>query len=372
METRAMKKRTDILILILMVALLISGCWSRREMESLSYILVLGIDQGEDGGFKIYAQVGKPRQSEGGGGGGGGEQPVFHTLTSEGRDMSEAVNKLFLKSTKIPDLSHLQLLIFSTKLAAKGIQQVLDFLRRDFSLRENIRVAVAEVSIEDLLKVEEKLGNQPALAIINQFLINTQRSTVVQAEFKDLVSQLLEPDLQAVLPMIGASEDRFTLGKTAVFDGYKMAATLDMPETLGLQLWRDQVRTGYVTIPQSDPGKVVSFKIINSKTKVRVSWKNNKLFVQANTDMTLDIQEMLDIDSKELKTRAKHYFVNRMRDTLQVAKDEGIEFLGISALLRREDPKKWESVKNRWQEVLLQAEYDLRCNVRIRGQGPVR
>ncbi|HCX77816.1 MAG TPA: hypothetical protein DG577_00225, partial [Firmicutes bacterium] len=132
-----MKKRIDILISILIVALLISGCWSRREMESLVYILVLGIDQGENGNFKIYAQVGKPNQSTGG----GGEQPVFQTLTAEGRDMSEAVADLFLKSSKTPDLSHLQLLIFSNKLAANGIQQVLDFLRRDFSIRENIRVA---------------------------------------------------------------------------------------------------------------------------------------------------------------------------------------------------------------------------------------
>lgn len=364
-----MKKARVLLAVLLILALAASGCWSRREMESLAYILVLGIDQGENGGVKIYAQVGKPVQSEGGG---AGEKPVFHTLTSEGRDMSEAVAKLFLRSTKIPDLSHLQLLIFSEKLALSGIQQVLDFLRRDFSIRENIRVAVADVNIEDLLKTEEKLGNQPALAIINQFLINTQRSTVVQAEFKDLVSQLLEPDLQAVLPIIGAGEDRFTLGKTAVFNDYKMAAILDMSETLGLQLWRDQVRTGFVTIPQTVAGKVVSFKIINSKTKVKASWKRNKLFVQANTDMTLDIQEMLKADSEELKTRAKHFFVNRMRDTLQVAQDEGVDFLGIGAKLRREDPKKWESLKDRWNEVLQQAEFDLRCNVRIRGQGPVR
>ena len=286
-----MKKARILLIALLILTLTASGCWSRREMESLAYILVLGIDEVENGGFKIYAQVGKPSQVEGGGG--AGERPVFHTLTSEGRDMSEAVAKLFLKSTKIPDLSHLQLLIFSKKLAASGVQQVLDFLRTDYSIRENVKVAVADVNILDLLKIEEKLGNQPALAIINQFLINTQRSTAVQAELKDLISQLLEPDRQAVLPIIGAGEDRFTLGKTAVFDGYKMAAILDMPETLGLQLWHDQVRTGFVTIPLTVPGKVVSFKIINSNTKVKVSWKENKLVVQANTDMTLDIQEML-------------------------------------------------------------------------------
>lgn len=337
-------------------------------MESLAYILVLGIDEGENGGVTVYAQVGSPSQPTDG----GGDEPAFRTLTSKGRNMTEAVAKLFLKSTKIPDLSHLQLLIFSEKLAVSGLQQVLDFLRRDYSLRENVRVAVAEVSIEDLLKIEEKLSNQPALAIINQFLINTQKSTVVQSELKDLVSSMLEPDLQAVLPMLGASEDSFTLGKTAIFDGYKMTATLDMSQTLGLQFWLDQVHSGHVTIPLFSPGEVVSLTIINSNTDIKVRWQDNKLFVRSIVKINLDIQEMTDVEAAEVETRVRHFFVNRMRDSLQVAQDEGVDFLGLSAKLRRQDTESWRRENHRWQEVMRQAEYDLRCVVHIRGQGPIR
>jgi spore germination protein KC len=356
------------LALLLIFALALSGCWGSREMDSLAYILVLGIDEGEKGGVAIYAQVGVPSQpSEGGGG-----EPAFITLTSEGRNMTEAVAKLFIKSTKIPDLSHLQLLIFSEKLASSGLQQVLDFLRRDYSLRENVRVAVAEVDIEDLLNVEEKLSKQPALAIINQFRINTERSTVVQSELKDLVSYILEPDRQGAVPIIGTSEDRFTLGKTAVFNGYKMAATLDMSQTLGLQLWRDHVSTGQVTIPLSSPGEVISLAIIKSTTDIKVSWQDNKLLVRSMVDVNLDVQEMADVEAAELKTRVSHYFVNRMRDTLQVAQKEGVDFLGLSAKLRRKDTESWRRENHRWSEVIQNAEYDLRCVVHIRGQGPIR
>lgn len=363
------KTRTS-LALLLVFALPLSGCWSRREMESLAYILVLGIDEGKNGGVTIHAQVGTPAQSKESGG--SGEEPAFNTLTTEGRNVTEAVANLFLKSTKIPDLSHLQLLIFSQQLASSGLQQVLDFLRRDYSLRENVRVAVAEGKVEDILKVEEQLSNQPALAIINQFLINTRRSTVVESDLKDLISHILEPDRQAILSVIGASEDRFTLGKSAIFDGYKMAATIDKPKTLGLQLWRNKIRSGQVTIPMFSPGEVVTFLIINSDTALKVRWQNNKLHVRSDVKISVDIHEMEDVEAGELKKRISHYLVNRMRETLQVAQDEGIDFLGLSALLRRQDPDTWRREHKRWPEVLRQAEYDLRCVVHIRGQGPIR
>ena len=337
-------------------------------MEIQAYILVLGIDVGEDGGYKIYAQVGEPAGNKNS----SQEEPLFKTLVSQGRNLSEAVARLFLESTKEPELAHLQLLILSGKIASEGVRPVLDFLRRDLGVRENIRVVVAAAEMEDLLKVEEKLSNQPALAIINQFIINSKRLTMVQAELRDFISQILEPDLQAALPMIGIGEDRFTLGETAVFDGYKMVATLTLPETMGLQLWRNQVRRGLVTIPLTDLGEAVSLEIIECKTKLAVRWLSDRLSIQVNSDVTLDIKEMVQIDSKELKKRVQHYFVNRLRDTLGVAQEKGVDFLGLSAALRRQDLPAWRSIDKNWTSLLRAGEFDLRCRVVIRGQGPIR
>ena len=135
-----------------------------------------------------------------------------------------------MKSTKIPDLSHLQLLIFSQQLASSGLQQYWISCVGITASERMSGLLLPRGKVEGILKVEEQLSNQPALAIINQFLINTRRSTVVESDLKDLISHILEPDRQAILPVTGASEDRFTLGKSAIFDGYKMAATIDKTE----------------------------------------------------------------------------------------------------------------------------------------------
>lgn len=355
------------LLMLFCVVLALAGCWSNTEMESQAYILVLGIDKGSNTGVKIYAQVGKPAQSRTE----DEQKPMFQTLTGEGRNMSEAFAALFLETTKRPDLSHIQLLLFSKEIAAQGVQETLDFIRRDFSVRENIKVAIAEESLEKLLTVETKLGNQPALAIINQFLIGNQRSTAIQVDLKDFISQLLEPDRQAVLPMVGSGEDGFTLGKSAVFSGYKLATVLSVEDTFGLLLWRDLIKKGTVTVPLPASDDVASFKIISSQTTLSTSWNNDRLVVHVNVEATLDIQEMVRTSSELLKGGAQNYFVQRLKGTLNVAQRTGLDFLGFSAGLRREDPKAWRRMKD-WPKILQEAEYDFSCQVLVRGQGPVR
>ena len=82
-----------------------------------------------------------------------------------------------------------------------------------------MRVAVTAEDLGKLLSVEHPLSAQPSLAIANHFEIAAQRSAMVQVELMDMVAQLLEPDREAVLPVIEVKEDKFTLGKTAVFKG---------------------------------------------------------------------------------------------------------------------------------------------------------
>ena len=48
------------------------------------------------------------------------EGPMFQTITAEGIDMSDALDNMFLENTKRPDLTHLQAIIFSERLAKEG------------------------------------------------------------------------------------------------------------------------------------------------------------------------------------------------------------------------------------------------------------
>lgn len=334
-------------------------------MESLAYILVMGIERTEVGNVRLTAQVGLPSQET------GGEGPIVNLLVAEGRDLSEAVDNMYLQSTKRPNLNHLRLIVISEEMAEEGIWPTMDFFRRDIRIRLNTKVAVSPDDMDELLEVEEPLSSQPALAIIDQFNINAERSRLVRTELMDLVSDFLEPDREAALPLIEVGEDRFRLGRTAVFKGDRQVATADKDETLGLLLWQNRVRSGVITMPQIGESQIVSFRIHSSRTEVRVSWENDRLHVQVNVTTTLDVNELYGVNVADLESTANHYIINRMNDVLKIAQREGTDFIGLSARFRRENPQVWASQQDNWDEVLANAQVDLRSRTKIRRQGQI-
>lgn len=362
--------RRCIALLLAVAVLLCSGCWSLREMESLAYILVLGIDLTPEGEVELYAQVGLPSAEPTRGG--GGEEPVVKTVKAKGKNVTDALDQMFLENTKQPFLSHLRLVVVSERLAREGLERILDFFRRDVNVRMNIRVAVTQDDLEELLSVQEPLSRQPSLAIANQFFINSQRAGVVEIELMQLLTELLEPDREAVLPLIETSEDRFALGKTAVFRGDKMAATLDEMETFGLLLWRNKVKRGVVSLTPSPGSEAFSYRILSSDTRITTRWDGKKLKVRAEVRTVADIMEMHGKVKGDLGQLASRFIVTRMEDALGQAQRSGSDFLGIGVALRRQNNRAWRELRGRWPEVLREAEFEILSHVHIRGQGQVR
>jgi len=363
------KKNKLILALFLTIISLANaaGCWSRRELEGLAYVLMLGIDTTPEGNFKIFAQVGLPTQPSQ-----GGEGPVIAVLTTEGRDLTEALDNLHHQSTRQPDLSHLRMVVLSEKFAREGFESALDLLRRDTRIRLNCWIAVADQDIGKMLMMEDPLKSQPASAVTRLLEINIKRSSVAQVEILDLVTMLLEPDREPYLPIIEVTEERWILGKTAVFRGDRMAAILDKDQTFGLLLWHDEVSNGVFTVPQPGEERDISYRIISSATRVSTRWNGDRLQVRARVESTLDIAEIRGQDPHNAAALANAYIIKRMKDAVDVAWEQGTDFLGLAANFRRTDPQGWSALQNKWNTVLRDAEYDVQGKVTIRGQGQTR
>lgn len=363
------RKAKSILALVLIFCIsFVSGCWSRRELESQAYILALGVDLVAPNRIRLVAQIGLPSAEPK-----GGEGASFKTIISEGIDMSDALDNMHLGNSKRPDLHHLRVIVFSEELVRDGLWHALDVLRRDVNVRSNVRVAISAEDLGDLLAVKDPLNAQPSLAITNHFDINIQRSGVVEVELLDLVVMLLEPDREIVMPVIEVSNDRFTLGKTAVFKDDKMVKIVDKQHTFGLLLWYSQVRDGVISVPQQgNEEKVVSYRILDSRTKVTPSWDGEKLHVQVFADTVVDVTEIHGQVQEDLENLARSSIAQSMRNVLDLAQQEESDFLNIAVHFRRADPSTWQELQSQWAEILKGANYDIGGIVHIRGQGQIR
>lgn len=355
------KCRLFVVCTLLTALLLMPACWSRRELEELAFVMVLGVDCSDDGGYRLLTQIGVPAQR--------GEdvgRPT-HLLIAEGRTISAAIDNLYAQSSKRPHLDHLRLVVFSADLARQGLEPVLDFFHRDIRVRGNVRQAVSEMELEELLTIESPLTTQPALAIIDLFNINAQRSRVVRAEFMDVMSQLLEPDREIVIPILSGNKDRYQVGETAVFKGDRMVATADKFQTMGLLFLQNRVRNGTLTVSLQEDGDA-TLRILASTTRIDTLWQNGQLHVRVDVEVMTDVNELIG-QREDLERMAAHTVVNRMDRAIVLARRTGADFIGLAARFRRRDPARWQLLAPQWNDVLADARFDLRCQVSVHRQG---
>ena len=306
----AVNRRLVVAMLALGLAL-VPGCWSRKEINEITFISAVGLDRAEEG-IRLTVQVAKPSQFPGAGGGGGGggggmERPVWLASVT-GSTVFEAVKRLQEMSPRLPFFSHSMVYVIGEDLARAGIGPVLDWLDRSQEPRRTAWLLVARGEARDILAARTELERLPSRGInaIMDF-IPAASTALVPTRLGDFLERLSSRTTQPVAGAIqlwenpgavtqaqiggppggggGGGGGRRGLGTgggggagtaaapppvprelrvvgTAVFRGDKLAGFLDERETRGLLWVLGEVRGGAVVIdrvpPASSAGKAVS------------------------------------------------------------------------------------------------------------------
>ena len=352
-----------LLLIIFIVSTLIpvSGCWSRRELEDLAFILALGIDRQEDD-FIIYALVGEPAQ----GVQAEGEDDELTVIEGTGKTISAAYDQLFENADKRPFLSHLKIIILSEELAQDGIKRSVDFIRRDIRVRGNTVMTVGKGDLKEILGTQPILGGQPAISIEETIRFNAERSKVFNTQMTQMVRDLFEEDIELVMPVISLVEEKIAIRNAAYFINTTMKGTIDNKQVLGLLWLRGEVQHGVFTInPVREQGKYITFQLMSTKVAVNPVIRDDEklvFYVDINQNLQLnDDQSSLSID--EMEEEAEQYIKNTVLETINHAKEAGSDYIGFGKRYRRKYPARWDA--ENWPEEFQRSEVIIRVNTLI-------
>lgn len=213
--------------LFLALTLLMTGCWSRTEINELVFPLAIGIDRTENG-YRMTIQVASPPKGEQGGAGG------FWLQQTERPTVDEAAHILQLQSGSRPHWSHLALVVFGRSLAEEGVAPVLDYLVRVLELRETAMIAVAHGNASDVLA--GRLAGQSIPGVGFQALLKSAFQAAMQPAISiaKFAGMLMQPGRDPYAAMVRVKEDGtiFFTGM-AVFQHDRLVRVLDDKETRG-------------------------------------------------------------------------------------------------------------------------------------------
>ncbi|MFC4766437.1 Ger(x)C family spore germination protein, partial [Effusibacillus consociatus] len=318
-----MKKKL-ILLLSMILMTLLSGCWSRVEVNDIAIVTAIAIDKVEEGKIRMSLQVAIPMAlgaAGGGGGSGGGEGEKKTTLlvSEEGETVMDAYRRLQVKLPRRITFAHSRILLIGEKAARSGVSPILDFFSRQRESRMRKWILVTEGDASEILKIK------PGLERVSAEVIREEENQPVglRVNLRDFSDMLLTDGLEPVAPQIRqkphdvkkkdseseeSSKENMTaaiLG-AAVFHKDKLVGWMNDKETRGVLWLRDEMKIGVVTIniPEEKGEGKVSAQVLKASTKIIPTLENGRVKIEVDVSADYDIYEnasKLDLSDPRLR-----------------------------------------------------------------------
>lgn len=388
-----MTRKLSVLLCVLLFLLVLSGCWSRRELNELGIAVGIGVDKAEKG-YRVTAQVVSPGEIVATKSSGNRTPVTVYEATAE--TIFEAIRKITTKSSREVYLAHLRVLVIGEQLAREGIQQALDHFSRDHEVRTDYFVIVAKGSTaSDVLKVLTPIEKIPANNLylsldISQKLWAPTATVTLDQLISDIVSEGKNPILSAV-HVVGkqVGQTQQNIEKTtppgylkymglAVFKKDKLIGWLNEKESKGFSYITNRVKNtvGHIQCPNG--GKFV-VEVIKSETKLKGKILDDKPQIQIDIKMEENIGEVdcqIDLTKKEtiaeLEKLAEKKVVNIVMTTVKkVQRDYKADIFGFGDAIHRADPAAWNTIKQDWDKLFAQVEVNVNVDTKIRRIGTV-
>ena len=393
------------IILLAVIMITMTGCWDRREIETLGFVMAVGIDQArEEGKVQLTVHIAKPFAMGGGqaGGGGGGamQEKPFWVVSSTGYTVFEAVRNFLSQSPRRLFWAHNRFILIGEEFARKGVRDVLDWFARDGETRKRAWIVVAKgAKAADMLQVEfelERMPSEAAMGIIQSS--RTGLSTIGESMLIDFLEELEgegidpiatraeiiprtreEPDIRGELKREKVGSSARITG-AAVFKDDRLVGWLNKPETRGFNWVMGRVRSGIIVIKKpGEEERFIGLEIMRAKSGFKSEIKNGRVSVTVKVEAEAnagDIQGFLDpLKSPEvwasMERRMATVIRNEVMSAVAKAQELDSDIFGFGAELNRRNPEKWAELKDRWDEEFPRVDVQVEVKAKLRRSGLV-
>ncbi len=365
---------TAILFFPLLV-LLCSGCWDRRELDSISFVAGIGCDKGtEDDFVRVTAQIIDVSAVTAPDQGGGAMGNPFWNITSESQTVFAATRELSDTCPRRLFYSHNQLLVFSEELAKDGIRDYLDFFIRDVEPRTTEWMVVTPGKASELLSVKTRLQRVTALNLSQLIKDRDATSHTIGINLHQFAERTLSPTTAPIaswVDIVGDADSgkRLMVSGTAVFDKQlKLAGKLEAIETRGMMWILGEVEGGILVVesPGCIDGKKASLEILDASSKIEPRIENGKVKITVKIKESSSLGEDTCVEDPlnpeiwaELQKRNSQAIYAEAMLAVNKARKLNADVFGFGDAVYKKYPDEWKTLESQWKEIFPELEVDV-------------
>ncbi|NOU86435.1 Ger(x)C family spore germination protein [Paenibacillus sp. LMG 31460] len=386
-----------LLVLILLMMPVLSGCWSRIEVNDLAFVTAAGIDKMEDGKIRLALQVAIPRMLGAAGQGGfGGEKGIgtkaVWVVSEKGETILDAYRRLQEKLPRRIFFSHSGIIIIGEQLARDGVSPILDFFIRQREARMRSYILFTKGEAVKILKFVPKLEKVPSEIMREE----VKQHIGLRINLKDfahmLVTDGVEPvaaEMELVSSNLTNAEDskglspsnletNLSLKGSAIFKKDKLIGWMNDMETRGILWLRKEMKMGVVTVNIPKENGKISVLILNAETQITPIFKDGELSMEVKVRAENELYEnnsKLDVGDPKVihlvENALEADLIQRIQLVLDMAQNKfKSDIFGFGIAVERRYPKEWKNkFKEQWEEEFPNLKVNIKADVTVNRTG---
>lgn len=400
-----------ILVMLLMINLL-SGCWDYTEYEKLALVFAIGIDVGKTPELiDLTIQYLIPSSNFGSSSGGNAEKANQNVgiITATDVTIGDAIIKIQQCLAKKPFFSYAYVMVVGEDAAKSLLHAIQGVIDRSVELRTNTQFVVTKGRASDALStIESNISSLPGYYLSEMINSSGKTGTVTPVSIQDFLESMQEEGIEPKAPLIDTiptgeksgnentdnSEENPSLAVQlkkvegyhstigmAVFKGTDYVGSMDTIESEGLSMitGRNIVTYESVVIGPDPEGRLV-FKVSKLKSKIKIIIENGKpsavvdIHAEANLNKYTD-----DLEEEELNPDVIEMLQNdlsdKMRSDAEAALKKGqtelkSDVFGFGQTFYRQHLSTWKSTyQEKWNEIFPDLPVSINVNVKLVSTG---
>ncbi|MGC5328498.1 Ger(x)C family spore germination protein [Brevibacillus sp. SYSU BS000544] len=374
---KKLMRTLSILLIAILLTTSTTGCWNRREIEKLNFVLGAGIDTHPQG-LLLSTQVANPKAL---GAKGGGDQPTFFTFTATGQTVFDAIRKSTHASQFKLFWAHTKVIIFSEEMARKGVLPPLEYFSRDAETRRNFLIAVTPGRAEEILKMNVQTEKVPILSLLEILELYTATSTSPKVNVNDFL-RTYHTSQSVMVPTVlkvhnQGTKVNYYLKGSSVFKKDRFVAYFTPIETRGVFWVRGDVKstilvTNCLQANEKEKLQKVSFEVFSSSAETKAEKKNGKITI------TVKIKEAGNIAGstctknetdkgvlKKLEELKAKKIKGEVNAALKAAKKHKTDVFGFGEAIHRAYPKEWKAMEKDWPNLFTRIPITIEVDSKI-------
>ncbi|ETT63102.1 Ger(x)C family germination protein [Paenibacillus sp. FSL R7-277] len=354
----------------LLLLLNLTGCWSKVELDELTFIYGMFIDKGEERGtveVSISSPLPNRLMSGTQGGSGAADGRAYSMITKTAATIPEAVILIQKDLSRRLEISHIKIVVVGKEYASQGIGEMLEWFKRQPEVPLGTYIMAAPGRASDIPKLSpifEQLPDQVLSSISKEnLLFGTTIRDCMLSEASHMGYAMNYLSFGQKTDSTEKKDEYWVgVGGVMLFQDMKMRGLMNVNEGRALA-WAAGKIAGHITLPVypivwDDDGKGAASAIFvrnSAASSVRMT-PEGPLFqvkIKGNASITYfkdSGQRDADKLSALLVSKLEQKVAGEVSAALDHTRQEGVDVLHLGMLVEWNYPAEWKKLRERWKD----------------------